>query len=106
MLRGIQMVGQANFSHRELQDKSCNNIQDMLMLKKGINWNDFPTYQKRGCCCVRNKIVVKSDGIMQTIQLRDTSKSENEWIVDKNIPIFKGDGRKYIEKLVYVGEES
>lgn len=102
----IQMVGQANFSHRELQDKSCNNIQDMLMLKKGINWNDFPTYQKRGCCCVRNKIVVKSDGIMQTIQLSDTSKSENEWIVDKNIPIFKGDGRKYIEKLVYVGEES
>lgn len=43
----IQMVGQANFSHRELQEKSSNDIQDMLMLKKGINWNDFPTYQKR-----------------------------------------------------------
>ena len=26
----IQMVGQANFSHKELQDKSCNEIQDML----------------------------------------------------------------------------
>ena len=43
----IQMVGQDNFSHRELQEKSSNDIQDMLMLKKGINWNDFPTYQKR-----------------------------------------------------------
>ena len=102
----IQMVGQANFSHRELQEKSSNDIQDMLMLKKGINWNDFPTYQKRGSCCIRNKIVVESNGIMETTQLRDASKSENEWIVDKNIPIFKGDGREYIEKLVYVGEES
>ena len=36
----IQMVGQANFSHKELQNKSCNDIQDMLMTQKGINWND------------------------------------------------------------------
>lgn len=100
----IQMVGQANFSHKELQNKSCNDIQDMLMIQKGINWNDLPVYQKRGSCCVRNKIVVKSDGIMETVQLKDTSKSENEWIVDKNIPIFKGEDRKYIDQLVYIGE--
>ena len=30
----IQMVGQANFSHKELQNKSCNDIQDMLMTQK------------------------------------------------------------------------
>ena len=100
----IQMVGQANFSHKELQNKSCNDIQDMLMIQKGINWNDLPVYQKRGSCCVRNKIVVKSDGSMETVQLKDTSKSENEWIVDKNIPIFKGEDRKYIDQLVYIGE--
>lgn len=44
----IQMVGQANFSHKELQNKSCNDIQDMLMTQKGINWNNLLTYQKRG----------------------------------------------------------
>ena len=101
----IQMVGQANFSHKELQNKSCNEIQDMLMTQKGINWNDLPTYQKRGSCCVRNKIVVSSDDIMKTAQLRDTSKSENEWIVDKDIPIFRNEGREYVDRLVYVGEE-
>lgn len=101
----IQMVGQANFSHKELQNKSCNDIQDMLMTQKGINWNDLPTYQKRGSCCVRNKIVIESDGVMVTAQLRDTSKSENEWIIDTDIPIFKGEGREYIDKLVFVGEE-
>ena len=101
----IQMVGQANFSHEKLQNKSCNDIQDMLMTQKGINWNDFPTYQKRGSCCVRNKMVIESDGGMATAQLRDTSKSENEWIIDTDIPIFKGEGREYIDKLVFVGED-
>lgn len=101
----IQMVGQANFSHKELQNKSCNDIQDMLMTQKGINWNDLPTYQKRGSCCVRNKIVIETDSVMETAQLRDSSKSENEWIIDTDIPIFKGKGREYIDRLVFVGEE-
>lgn len=101
----IQMVGQANFSHKELQNKSCNDIQNMLMTQKGINWNDLPTYQKRGSCCVRNKIVIESDGVIETIQLRDTSKSENKWIIDTDIPIFKGEGREYIDRLVFIGED-
>ena len=101
----IQMVGQACFSHKELQNKSCNDIQDMLMTQKGINWNDLPTYQKRGSCCVRNKIVIEYDGVMVTAQLRDTSKSENEWIIDTDIPIFKGEGREYVDRLVFIGEE-
>lgn len=101
----IQMVGQANFSHKELQNKSCNDIQDMLMTQKNINWNYLPTYQKRGSCCVRNKIVIESDGVMATAQLRDTSKSENEWIIDTEIPIFKGEGRAYIDSLVFTGED-
>lgn len=101
----IQMVGQANFSHKELHQKSRNDIQDMLMTQKGINWNDLPTYQKRGSCCVKNKIIIESDGVMATAQLRDTSRSENEWIIDTDIPIFKGEGREYIDRLVFIGEK-
>ena len=33
----IEMVGHANFSQNQLHKKSCNEIQDMLMLQKGIN---------------------------------------------------------------------
>lgn len=101
----IQMVGQDNFSHRELQNKSCNDIQDMLMNKKGINWNNLPTYQKRGSCCVKNKIIIENNDEVVTAQLRNTSKPENEWIIDKEIPIFKGEGRDYIDRLIYVGED-
>ena len=82
----IQMVGQANFSHNELQDKSCNMIQDMLMTQKGINWNDLPTHQKRGSCCI------KVDAV---------EKTRPHWIIDTEIPIFKNEGREYIEKLIH-----
>lgn len=100
-----QMVGQANFSHKELQNKSCDEIQDMLMTQRGINWNDLPTYQKRGSCVVRNRIVVKTEGVTGICELRNPSRTENEWIIDADIPIFKGADREYIDRLIYVGEE-
>lgn len=37
----IQMAGQANFSHKELQYKSCNDIQDMLMTQKVLTGMTF-----------------------------------------------------------------
>lgn len=100
----IQMIGQANFSHKELQNKSCNDIQDMLMTQKGINWNDLKTSYKRGSCCVRNRRVISAsaDGTA-TCELRNPKKSEREWIIDTEVPIFKGDGRKYIDELILVG---
>lgn len=100
----IQMVGQANFSHKELQNKSCNQIQDMLMEQKGINWNDLPIYQKRGSCCIKDKNykpVVCEDGEIHEL-ISKTLRSY--WTVDKEIPIFKGEGREYIDKLINVGE--
>lgn len=101
----IQMVGQANFSHKELQNKSCNEIQDMLMTQKDINWNDLLTYLKRGSCCVRNMKITKifKDGTAEC-EIRDPKKPESAWLIDTEIPIFKGEGRKYIDDLVFVGE--
>lgn len=81
----IQMVGQANFSHKELHGKSCNMIQDMLHEQKGINWNDFPIYQKRGTACY--KILENGKRI---------------WIIDKNMPILKNEDRNYVEKHILI----
>ena len=94
----IQMVGQANFSHKELQNKSCNMIQDMLMTQKGINWNDLPTYQKRGSCCI------KEEYQNENVDIKDGASIRTRWVIDKDIPIFKGEGREYIEKLINIGE--
>lgn len=99
----VQMVGQANFSHNELQNKSCNDIQDMLMLQKGINWNDIPTHLKRGSCCIKETYYPEPVQGCEDCDI-DSSTARTRWIVDKEIPIFKGEGREYIEKLINVGE--
>ena len=73
----IQMLGQCNFSHKELQKKSQNDIQDMLMTQKGVNFNDMPVEFKRGVCCRKD--------------------TDGKWVIDKEIPIFTQD-RDYIER--------
>jgi tRNA(His) 5'-end guanylyltransferase len=82
----IQMVGQANFSHKQLQNKNCNQIQEMLFQEKGINFNDLPAYQKRGACIIK-----------ETYDKEGAERSR--WIEDKDIPIFTQD-RNYIEKYL------
>lgn len=107
----IQMVGQAHFSHDELQDKTCNMIQDMLMTKYGINWNDFTIPCKRGTACI--KVATK---VTENIKREPQPFGEDKitttiieerpiWVIDENMPILKGADRKYVDDLIYIGEE-
>lgn len=92
----IQSVGQANFSQKELHGKSCNNIQDMLMLQKGINWNDYSTTLKRGSCCIKaDDSLAEYDEVGNICGYTERSK----WVIDNEIPIFTED-RNYVEKLI------
>lgn len=83
----IQMLGQCNFSHKELQGKSCNDIQDMLMLQRDINFNDMPAEFKRGVCCVKKEVPCTDRLIGHKL----------DWVIDKEIPIFTQD-RDYIDR--------
>lgn len=81
MRNSVQMVGQANFSHKQLDKKNQETIKKMLKDEKGIDWErDFATCYKRGTCCVRDY--------------------NGQWYVDTEIPIFKGEDRQYIEQLI------
>ena len=95
----IQSVGQANFSQKELHGKSCNNIQDMLMIQKGINSNDYATTLKRGSCCIK-----VDDGLTEYDEAGNICDyiPSSKWVIDNEIPIFSQD-RNYIEKLINVG---
>ena len=74
----IQMAGREYYSHKELTNKSCSMIQEMLF-QKGINFDKYPTVRKRGFCIVDDQ-------------------------VDLEIPIFTKD-REYIEKHILVRED-
>lgn len=88
----VQMVGQANFSHKELQGKSCEKIKEMLITEKGISWENFHPMYKHGSCCI--KVTTETDGV-----------TRSSWEIDKNIPLFVGEGREYIESLIQSEEE-
>jgi tRNA(His) 5'-end guanylyltransferase len=83
----ISSLAQSKFSHKELQGKSSSQMQDMLMEKFGINWNNLTIPQKRGTAVYKRTI-------------NDTT----EWIVDYQMPILKGEDRNYVENLINVGE--
>ena len=89
----IQMVAQANFSHKQLQNKSCDELQEMLWQEKNINWNGFETVKKRGSCCTKTGKHTVVD--MKTGEQKDRLI----WEIDKDIPIFTQD-RNYIERFV------
>lgn len=92
----IQMLGQCNFSHKELQGKSCNDIQDMLMLQKGINFNDMPTEFKRGVCCIKESYYPDPMPGYEDCDI-DANSVRTHWVLDKEIPIFT-QNRRYVER--------
>ena len=75
----IQMLGQTYYSHKELDKKSCKNIQEMLFQDYAINFNDMPVEFKRGV----------------------GSRKIGGFKLDYDIPIWT-QNREYIEKLVEV----
>ena len=89
----IQSVVQANFSHNQLHGKNCSDIQDMLMIEKNINWNDYPTHLKRGSCCIKKPFKINDGTEQEAIR--------NKWVIDTEIPIFTQD-KDYINKLIFI----
>ena len=71
----VQMCGQAVFSQNELQEKTCEDIKIML----SYNWEDLPATKKWGTACW---------------------KSVTGWIIDRNMPLIKGEGREYVEQFI------
>lgn len=91
----IEAVGQAHFSHGELQKKTCNEVQEMLWQLRNINWNDFPADCKRGACCYRtDKLVTMEDprNPGKEIEVR-----RRVWTIDQEPPIFTQE-REYVER--------
>ncbi|MFA5722800.1 MAG: tRNA(His) guanylyltransferase Thg1 family protein [Candidatus Pacearchaeota archaeon] len=103
----ISMAAQAYFSHSELQNVNTGKQQDMLMLQKGINWNEYPTPAKRGWTIKReNQTWVRAkDGKSFKPYLASAENmnftddgiefERNTWVIDNDMPILTQD-RQYV----------
>lgn len=49
----VNMLAQSKFSHKELTGKNSSQMQEMLFISHGINWNDLPQEQKTGFMCFK-----------------------------------------------------
>ena len=78
----IQMVGQANYSQKQLHGKSCKMIKEMLKEEKNIDWDELPIHYQRGTACV--------------------DMLKNGWFIDEYMPILKGDNREYLEEFIFL----
>lgn len=77
----IQMVGQSNFSRRQLHGVSCNQIKSMLRDEKNIFWDDYPKYMQHGSSCY---------------------KIDGKWSIDDNMPVILGYDREYVERHIFL----
>lgn len=78
----VQMVGRHFFSAKQMHGKNNSQVQDMLMaMESPLNWNDLPTWMKRGTCVIENP---------------NSFNSSCAYKIDENIPIFT-QKRDYIE---------
>lgn len=94
----VAAVAQTYFSAEDLRNKSTSKVQDMLMMHKGINWNDFATEQKRGAACYRVETRIIAANAPDGYVIR------KKWTVDREMPILKdnpdNETRRYIDSLV------
>lgn len=87
----ISGLAQRHFSHRELRDVNTDKMQDLLMTKHAINWNDCEAWQKRGWT-VRRQVVDTGHGPPTLIA------------ADYAPPIFTA-GCGYVDTFIYPSDE-
>lgn len=69
----IQLAGQAYFSHKQLQNKNCDQIQEILWQKHEVNWSKYPNWFKNGVAIYKQpqEIYHKNEDGTQSFVVRD-----------------------------------
>ncbi len=94
----VQMLARSLYSQKKMMNKNNTELQEMIW-QKGQNWNDLPTYLKRGRCILKEVYLPKVADSFDSVGAYRT-----RWVIDSEIPIFSQD-REYIEKLLALEEE-
>lgn len=85
----ISMVAQAAFSHNSLHKLNGLQLREKLLAEADIDWNELPTWQKRGVCI--SQVLFERRGAIR-----------KRWEVDMSIPIFTQE-KSYVQERVYTG---
>lgn len=80
----VSMAARAYYSHGELQDRKSAEMQEMLF-QKGVNWNDYPAFFKRGTFVLRRTVQRRftSDEI-ESLPPRHAARTNPELMVTRS----------------------
>ena len=68
----ISMYAQSMFNHKELKGKKSNEMQEMMFAKNSFNWNNAPTWTKRGIILKRT-----DQGLVEDWEIPKFSENTN-----------------------------
>jgi len=84
----ISMAAQAYYSHGQLMNKTGSEKQEMLF-QKGVNWNDYPAFFKRGTYIQRKRVLIpfSKEEIEKLPAKHNARKNPNflveRWVIDR-----------------------
>ena len=105
----ISSVAQSLYSHKELNGKKTDEMQEMIF-QKGINWNDYTPREKRGSAIRRaeKQYVRKGTTVnvtTETVIIPESSTyTRNVWEADQETPIFT-QNREYLRNLMPITDK-
>jgi tRNA(His) guanylyltransferase len=105
----ISMAAHDNFSHKQLHQKNQSDMQEMLF-QKGINWNDYPDFFKRGTYVRRSTKEIKfSTEDIEKLPKNHAARTNPDLVVtrsvvevEKNFPILSTIGNR--AEVLFKGE--
>lgn len=106
----ISMLAQSLFSHKDLQNLNGNELQDKMMIEKGVNWNDLEAKLKRGTYVKRiktSKPFYKEE--LQNLPPMHQAHKNTDLVIERSIikeieyPIFSKIGNK--EDVIFFDAE-
>ena len=80
------------FSHKQIQNLKCNELQNKLLTEKDVNWNDESTVHKRGTCAYK---VIDNEELQS-----------HKWILDYEMPILTEDRKFVYSKIIFPEDDT
>lgn len=95
----IQAVAQSLYSHKELNGKNTDQLQELIW-QKGQNWNDYPVGQKRGRVILKQESWVALPEDRAKLALKNPKTMDSvKWLVDDDQhPNLEHVGQYYIKR--------
>lgn len=79
----ISMAAQAFYSHGQLMNKTSSEKQEMLF-QKGVNWNDYPTFFKRGTYVQRKRVLTPfSKEEIEKLPAKHNARKDPNFVVER-----------------------